>query len=85
MARFTNITQIINGADFTPTQVQALRELASALVDDRDAVYTAIGALDTALDAMAAQLNLDDGVTDDDYAGAATAMPTATGLTGLPG
>ena len=84
MARFTNITQIINGADFTPTQVQALRELVDAIVDDRAAVYTGLAALDTALDAMAAQLNLDEGVTDTDYAGAATAMPTATALTGLP-
>lgn len=85
MARFTNVTALLNNSDFTPAQVQALRELVDAIVDDRANISASLTALDTALDAMATKLNADTGVNDTDYAGAATAMTVATGLTGLPG
>lgn len=88
MSRFSNVTALINSADFTPTQAKVLRELFDAVVDDRAAVYTGLAALDTALDTLATKLNADAANTaldDIDYVGALSAMPTATALTGLPG
>ena len=84
MARFTNLTALLNNAGFTPVQIQAMLELADAIIDDRANITTSVTALDTAIDTMAAKLNADSGVNDTDFAGAVTAMDTSTGLTGLP-
>ena len=48
-----------------------LRPLLEAIVDSLDAIEVDITALDTAFDTLVAKMNLDAGITDADYAGAA--------------
>lgn len=86
MARFTNVTALLNGAGFNSAQIQALRELADAILDEVTAsAHANTTALDTAFDALVAKLNADTGVNDTDYAGSATAMVTDNAtITGLP-
>jgi len=55
-----------------------LYKILNVILDDLTNMQTDIAALDTAIDTMAAKLNLDAGVTDVDYAGALSAMTTAT-------
>lgn len=93
MATYTNVIQLLNSADFTPSQQQVLRLLIDAIVDDRTTIGASLTALDTALDTLVAKMNTDftaqngavgSSQLDTDYAGALSAMSTTTGLTGLP-
>jgi len=95
MARFSDVTQVLNNCGFSNQQIQGLREIFDMFLD-REEVRAAVidanfTALDTALDTLATKLNTDAGNTaldDTDYAGSLTAMGTAvagaTTITGTP-
>lgn len=76
--RLTNLS--LGDQDNLRPLFEALVDALEAVAQDVDKVQNDTVVLDTALDAMATQLNADAGVTDTDYAGGASAM-TAAGTT----
>jgi hypothetical protein len=67
-----------------PQDATATNRLLQAILDDLTALRTTVAALqvdttslDTALDTLVAKMNLDAGITDTDYAGAAAMTASA--------
>lgn len=58
----------------------AMIKLLNAVLADNAALRVDIAALDTALDTLVAKMNLDGGITDTDYAGAAALTSTTPTL-----
>lgn len=59
----------------------AMIKLLNAVLDDNAALRVDVAALDTAMDTLVAKMNLDAGITDADYAGAAALTSTTANLT----